>query len=282
MAVTAASLRTSIRMEVEASEPRNRPYETVLTNSAGTGTTLGVADGDAFQVGDQVETPSGELALVTAISSNNLTVKRAVRSITVETLSSGDIVKKNPRFSIEQIDNAVDNIMQELSPRVYALLTEDVTKTTDDFYNVTDVAMEDVFTAWYIDEGDFHVPHFQFWTDLDNSQPKVYLGDTTFAGTVHIAYRRPYAVVTEFPDRLVPMVVAGAIYKLLGGATVTATDDPGGRTDRTVQGGQEARDSYWFFREFVRLRDAETVYLADKVSALPKNRRAQRARRYRA
>ncbi len=281
MAVTAASLRTSIRMSVEGAEPRHRPYQTPLTNApGGAGTTFSVGDGDAFQVGDLVETAAGELALVTAISTNDLTVTRTVGSISAETLGSGDIVKKNPRFSIEQIDEAVDQILQELNPTVYALLSEDVTYTVDDWYDVTDTAMEEVFTAWYIDDGDFHAPYFYFSTDFDNTQPKVFIGSAGFTGTIHIAYRRPYAAVTELPDRVAPMVTNGAVYKLLGGAAVLATTDPGRRTDRTVQGGQEGRDSYWFFREYTRLRDTERVYLKDKVKRLPKHRLSQRGRRY--
>jgi len=281
MAVTAASLRTSIQMGVQGAEPRHRPYQTPLTNSpGGAGTTFSVGDGDAFQVGDELETPAGELALVTAVSTNDLTVTRAVGSITAETLSSGQLVKKNPRFTIEQMDEAVDQILQELNPTIYAFLTEDVTYTVDDWYDVTDTAMEDVFSAWYIDDGDFHAPYFYFATDPDNSQPKVFVGSAGFTGTIHIAYRRPYAVVTELPDRVAPVVVNGAIYKLLGGAAVLATTDPGRRTDRTVQGGQEGRDSYWFFREYIRLRDTERVYLEDKRKRLPKHRISQRGRRF--
>ena len=78
MALSAAGMRTSVLQAVEAAEPRNRPYQTPLTNSPGTGgTTFSVGDGDAFQVGDLVETPDGELALVTAIATNDLTVTRA-------------------------------------------------------------------------------------------------------------------------------------------------------------------------------------------------------------
>jgi len=270
-------------MEVEASEPRNRPYETPLTNSPGAGgTTFSVADGDAFQVGDQVETPAGELALVTAISTNDLTVTRATRSIAAENVSSGDLLKKNPRFSLEQMDNAVDNILQELDPSgVFYMLTETVAYTTDDFYDVTDTAMDDVFSTWYIDNGNFHVPYFYFMTDPANTQPKIYLAAAGFSGNIHVVYRRPYAVVTEFPDRVAPMIIAGAVYRLMGGATILATDDPGQRTDRTVQGGQEGRDSYWYFREFRRLKDVEVAYLADQVKRVPTDRLSQRSRRYR-
>jgi len=282
MAVTAASLRASIRMSVEGAEPRNRPYQTPLTNApGGAGTTFSVGDGDAFQVGDLVQTVAGELALVTAISTNDLIVSRAQGTISAETLGSGDVIKKNPRFTIEQMDEAVDQILQELNPRVFYLTTEDVTITTDDWYDVTDTAMEDVISTWYIDDGDFFTPYFYFATDPANTQPKIFISTANFTGSVHVVYRRPYAAVTELPDRVAPIVVNGAVYKLLGGAAVMATDDPGKRTDRTTQGGQEARDSYWFFREHVRLRDAEVAYLREQVKKVPTERHSQRGRRYR-
>jgi len=282
MAVTAASLRASIRMSVEGAEPRNRPYQTPLTNApGGAGTTFSVGDGDAFQVGDLVQTVTGELALVTAISTNDLTVTRATSTISAETLGSGDIVMKNPRYTIEQMDEAVDQILQELNPRVFYLTTEDVTYTSNDWYDVTDTAMEDVFSAWYIDSGNFYAPYFYFATDPANTQPKIFIGAAGYTGSIHVVYRRPYAVVTELPDRVAPIVVNGAVYKLLGGSGVQATSDPGKRTDRTTQGGQEFRDSYWFLREYTRLRDAERVYLDDQIKKLPKHRISQRGRRFR-
>lgn len=280
MAVTTASLRTAVMLELEASEPRSRAYETPITNAAGTGVTITVGDGDAFQVGDLIETPSGERALVTAIATNSLTVKRAVRGITVETLSSGDIIKKNPRFSLEAVDSAVTGTLHELNPRIFTLLTEVVAYTVDDWYDVTDVAMEEVLSAWYIDQGDFFTPYFFFNTDPANSQPKIFLGSAGFTGNINVMYRRPYALVTELPDRLSSMMANGAVYRLLGGAGARATEDIGKRTDRTIQGGQEHRDSYWYLREFTRLRDAERVYLDDQLKKLPRNRISQRSRRF--
>jgi hypothetical protein len=227
-----------------------------------------------------VESPEGELSLITAISTNDLTVSRSARTNAAENLASGDMLRKNPRFSVEAIDNAVDAVLQELSPRVDALLTEDVTYTVDDWYDVTDTAMEEVHTAWYIDDGNFYVAYFAFNTDIDNTQPKIFLASAGFTGAIHVAYTRPYAAITEMPNRLGPMMTMGAVYKLLGGSGARATSDIGRRTDRTVQGGQEHRDSYWFYREFVRLRDAERSYLDTRIKKLPRDRQSQRGRRF--
>ena len=280
MALSAAGLRTSILNTVEGAEPRLRPYVTTLTNAPGaSGTTLSVPDGDAWQVGDIVEGAGGEQALVTAISTNDLTVTRNYRG--AENLTSGEVIRKNPRFTIEQIDQAVDEVLQELSPRVWQLASETLVVTVDDWYDVTDTAMEEVFSVWFIEDGDFRIPLYKFSTDLVNDQPKIFIGAYSYTGNVYINYRKPYAAITDLPDRLGPMMVAGAVYKLLGGAAVTATSDQGRRTDRTVQGGQEGRDSYWYFREYVRLRDTEVAYLVDKVARLPKDRISRRASRYR-
>lgn len=280
MALSLVSLRTAVRTGIEGAEPRSRAYTTYLTNAPGaSGTTFSVADGDAWQVGDILEGES-EQCLVTAISTNDLTVVRDHGGST-ETFVSGQQVRKNPRFTAEMIDEAIDQILLELNPRVYHLTTENIAVTTDDWYDTTDTAMEEVFSVWYVDDGDFHVPFFYFQEDPANAQPKVFIAARGYSGNVHVNYRRPYAAVTEMPDRLKPMMVAGAVYKLMGIAGVLSTTDPGKRTDRTVQGGQEFRDSYWFYREFQRLRDNEVAYLADKVANLPKDRVSQRARRYR-
>lgn len=282
MALTVAGVRTAIRNTVESAEPRSRPYQTTLTNSPGTGgTTLSVGDGDAWQVGDLVETPDGELALVTAISTNNLTVSRSWGAIAAENLASGDVVRKNPRFTVDQIDQAVADIVSESDPRVYNLATETIVYVTNDFYDVADTAMEEVYTAWYIEDGEFRTPRFMFWTDDANAQPKVYLAAAGYTGNIFLNYRKPYTAVTELPNRLSPMVVAGAVYKLYGAEVVSSSTDPGQRTDRTVQGGQEGRDSYWFYREYLRLRDAEVALLKEKIARLPRDRQSQRMRRFR-
>ena len=100
------------------------------------------------------------------------------------------------------------------------------------------------------------------------------------SGNITIIYKRAYNAITEMPDRLKGMMVAGATYKLLGGAAVTSTTDPGRRTDRTVQGGQEARDSYWFYREYERLRDVEVAELESQKRRFPRDRQSQRGRRF--
>lgn len=282
MALSNTTLRAAVREAVEAAEPRNRPFQTALTNTPGTaGTTFSVADGDAFQVGDYIETPDGELALVTAIATNDLTVTRNIGTSGAENLSSGDLIRKNPRFTLDQIDAAMEDIVYEMEGHsVFNLAAETIAFTTDDWYNLTATDATEVYSAWYLDSGEFRVPFYTFVIDPANTQPQIYLATPGWSGNIYINYRAPYASYTEMPDRLRPMMVAGIVYKLLGGAAVVSTTDPGKRTDRTVQGGQETRDSYWWYREFVRLRDIEVAHLREQVKRLPKNRLSQRARRF--
>jgi len=281
MALTLAGTVTAVRRKVEAAEPRNRPYMTVLTNSpGGAGTTFDVGDGDAWQVGDLVEGPAGELSLVTSISTDTLTVTRAQGEQAAETLASGDTMRKNPRFTYDQVVGAIDEVRLETESRLFNLKSETIAYTVQDWYDMTDTTAEEVFSVWYLEDGDFRVPHFIFNTDPANDQPKIHISSAGFTGNVFVNYSAPYADITEYPDRLLGMVSAGAVYKLMGGAAIVSSSDPGKRTDRTVQGGAEARDSYWFLREYTRLRDDEVAFLNDKIQKLPKNRLSQRARRF--
>ncbi len=283
MAVTQASLQTAVRLRVESSEPRLRPYQTVLTNSPSTaGTTFSVGDGAAWQVGDLVEGPLGELSLVTSKTSNDLTVRRTVGATSVETLASGDVVRKNPRFSIDEIAGEILTSIRSLRGNgLYELATEEVTYTAEDWYDMTDTAAEKVTAVYYIDsDSDFRTPTYGFKTDPQNSQPKVWISASTFSGAVVVQYRKPYAAVTDLSDVVGDLVMYEVVYKLMGQANVTSTSDPGRRTDRTVQGGQEGRDSIWYLREFIRLRDVELVNQKRKEREAPKHPRSARAARY--
>jgi hypothetical protein len=281
MAVTEASLRAAARLKLEALEPRLRPYTTTVTNAAGTGVTITVTDGNAFQANDILETPTGEQILVISITTNTLTVSRAYGSIAAESLAIGTRIRKNPRFSVEQIIGEIDSSLRELRGNgIYNLTTETIAYTTDDWYDVTDVSMEEVVSAWYIDDGRFHLAFFSFDTDPANAQPKVFLAASGYTGDVFLAYKAEYAAVTELPDRLGDLLVNLVCYKLLGGALVGSTSDSGKRVDRTVQGGQEGRDSIWFLREFIRLRDLEVARLAREEKKVPRDIKSQRVRRF--
>lgn len=284
MAVTQASLRTAVRLRVEASEPRLRPYQTLLTNSPGAGgTTFSVGDGDAWEAGDLIEGPLGELSIVVSKSTNDLTVRRAVGQVAAETAAADDLMRKNPRFSIDQIDAEINASLRALRGNgLYELATEQVTYNRgEDWYDVTDTAMEKVIAVWYVDsDSDFRVPFFQFKTDPRAAQPKLWLSASQYSGAIDVMYRKPYAAVTDLSDIVGDIVAYETVYKLMGIANVGSTADPGKRTDRTSQGGQEGRDSIWYLREFIRLRDLEIARLAKAEREPPSHPRGKRASRF--
>ena len=284
MAVTQASMRTAVQLRVESSEPRLRPYQTLVTNAAGTTVTIGVGDGDAWQAGDFLEGPLGELSIVVSVATNDLTVRRTVGAVAVETLAADDVVKKNPRFSIDQIDGEILASVRALRGNgIYEIATEEVTYDSgSDWYDVTDAAMEKVIAAYYVDpDSDFRAPTFTFKTDPQNTQPKVYLSASALSTqAIVLQYRKPYALVTDLSDAVGDLVMYEVIYKLMGVANIGSSADPGRRTDRTVQGGQEGRDSIWYLREFIRLRDLEVARLHSLERQVPRHPRAARAARY--
>ncbi len=284
MAVTQASMRTAVRLRAYSAEPRLRPYQTLVTNAAGTGTTIGVGDGDAWQAGDLIEGPLGELSIVVSLSTNDLTVRRTVGATTVETLAADDVMMKNPRFTLDQIDGEILASIRALRGNgVYEIATEEVTYDSgSDWYDMTDTAAEKVIAVYYVDpDSDFRAPTFHFKTDPQNSQPKVYLSAAaTSTQAIVVQYRKPYALVTDLSDNVGDMVMYEVLYKLMGIANIGATADPGRRTHRTAQGGQEGRDSIWYLREFIRLRDLEVARLHSLERQVPSNQRSKRAARY--
>lgn len=284
MAVTQASLRTAVRLRVETSEPRLRPYQTVLTNSpGGAGTTFGVGDGDAWEAGDLIEGPLGELSLVLSKATNDLTVRRAVGQVAAETAAADDVMRKNPRFSIDQIDVELGASVRSLRGNgLYELATEEITYDRgEDWYDVADTAMEKVVGVWYVDsDAQFRIPFFQFKTDPQADQPKLWISASQYSGNISVLYRKPYAAVTDLSDAVADIVTYEAVYKLMGIANVGSTADPGRRTDRTTQGGQEGRDSIWYLREFIRLRDLEITRQHKAEREPPSHPRGKRATRF--
>ena len=285
MAVTEASLLAAVRRRLISAEPRLRPYVGVLTNAPSTaGTTFSVTNGDAFQAGDIVEGPDGEQSLVVSVSTNDLTVLRAQGDVAAENLAANDLLKKNPRFTHDQILGEVNTTLRELRGNgLYSVTTEAIAYTTDKWYDTaTDV--EHVVAAWYIDTGaspdERRVPYFKFHMDPQTGAPQVFLAAAGFEGNVSVMERVPYTTAASLSDAVGDIVVAAVCYKMLGMSLATSTTDPSRRTDRTVQGGQEGRDSIWFLREFVRLRDLEIAQQALKEKKVQREFTTQRGRRF--
>ena len=129
MAYAKSSLIQDIRHIVN-----DEPWETTSTTTT-TSSTVAVPDGTKWAVGDVGEwsftgTVGGEQFLVQSISSNNLTVLRGYNGTTAETHGSGDRVVKNPRYSVIQITDSIDRVIEGAYPSVWTTLATTVTPDT--------------------------------------------------------------------------------------------------------------------------------------------------------
>lgn len=298
MAVTQAQLRRGILTEVYSAGITTRPYQTPM-QTAGintTATTIDVVDGDAWTVGDIGEFDDGEQFFVTAISTNALTVTRGWNETTAAAQDQYDAITQNPRFTIQQVDQALEHVYQDYQPDVYdthiVTFTKSATTRWYDFDDTGEDQIIDVLSVYY-KPTDVSYPvgisDWDFRTGLDTSTFGAYsgllLGDSLNipdATSIFVVTKKAIFEAANLPDYLKSCTIFGGVYFLLGSGNVARTHDPGKRTDRTVQPGQEARDSYWYWQEYNRRKNdfaGELVINVDKMPGSERNHK--RARRYR-
>lgn len=293
MAVTQASLRQRIKRIVYTQRPALRPYEDRLTaESLAADTTVDVSDGTSWAAGDVVEFSDGEQALVVSVAANTLTVLRGAFGTTAATQASGTDITKNPRFSIQAIDDAIETVIYDLFPRVYVL--ESVAFGTvvqgQEWYPISTAGVFDVLALYYEDPAydlPFPINSWDFRKTLvaaefTNAQGLFIAGFNAAQNgeAMYITWKRKISAVTDLLDRQEPLVALGATYYLLGGQSVARTHDPGQRTDRTVQPGQDGRDSIWFLREYRQALLNEEIRLNNEAGDGPTDRRQRRRRRW--
>lgn len=298
MAITQAELRTAVKQEVYGADVTIRPYETTLAQiSVAADTSLDVfaGTGTAWTAGDIGEFDDGEQVLVLSVTTDALTVKRAYKG-TAADRAVGDVLAKNPKYSIPQIDQALQHVMQDLAPDVYLpytiSLTFDSTTTWYPFTTAGDDQVFEVVTVYYDPtDGDQPqaAPVWQFQRDVPSAGFTKTLGlvipasiNLAAGATIYVNTKKEMLLVTELPDRMKTMAIMGATYHVLGGGDVRRIHDPGKRTDRTVQPGSEARASIWYLREYTRRKMNLAAELRAWEGKQPISRVAQRARRYRA
>lgn len=295
MAVTQASLRQRIKNLVYSSRPALRPYQDKIQTNAHNiaDTTLDVTDGTSWAIGDIVEYSDGEKAIVTGIAANVLTVQRAQFGTTEANHAAGTEISKNPRFSIAEIDDAIETVLYDLYPQIYILesVAFGTVVTGQTWYPIATAGVFDVLALFYEDPSHFTPRAILGWTfqrgllasEFDQTQGVFVPGFTgaTNGSNLFITQKRTITAVTDLLDRQEPLVAMGATYQLLGGETVSRTHDPGHRTDRTVQPGQDARDSIWFLREYRNLLTREEIRLRQDQDWIPTNRVQARRRRFR-
>lgn len=298
MAITAAAMRTAIKQELYGTDVTTRPYETTLAaDSLAADTTIDVfaGSGTSWAAGDIGEFDDGEQVLVLSRSTDALTVRRAYKG-TAADRTTGDVLAKNPKYSVAQIDQAIQHVLQDLAPDVYLpytiSLTFDSTTTWYPFSTAGDDQVFEVITVYYNPtDGDQPqaAPVWQFMRDVPSAGFTKTLGlvipasiNLAAGATIYVNTKKEMLAVTELPDRMKSLVVMGATYQLLGGGDVRRIHDPGKRTDRTVQPGSEARSSIWYLREYVKRYQKIAAELRAWEGKQPTSRVAQRARRFRA
>lgn len=292
MAVTESSLREEIEHLVYSAQPQARPYQDEVQNNplASGGTTLTVLDGTQWSEGDVVDfDDDGDQAMVTAISTNDLTIRRIGDDTSH---AQGTVVYRNPRWSHKAIGYAIQHIIDDLFPDVYIHATN--TQTYDpqqQWYPINDSQLTEVVSVFYEDD-EYLTPvplgSWRQWNGLPGAEftqsEGVYIPGSMGmdnGDSFYVVYRKVIGSATDLYDRQAVIVVHGAAYRLLLGANAVRTHDPSRWTDRTVQPGQEGRDSVNFLREYFQLRRREELRLSHDEDRLPKHPASERARRFR-
>jgi len=294
-------MRNRVKNMVFAAMPTTRPYETTLAtagiDNAVTTIDVPAGTGISWAVNDIGEFEEGEQFLVTVVTVDALTVIRGYAGTTAAAQAQNDVISQNPRFTVEQIDQVLDDAVVDLGTELYKLHTiTDTYSTTTRWFPMDAAGDENIFevmAVYHKPTGSDHPVGIWGWTFKNQVDATGFTQDnglflSTGGGlggtdTFYIATKKRYITLTDIDaaSPVIQVVAHFAVYKLLGMAETVRTHDPGKRTDRTVQPGAEGRSSIWFLREAIRLRDREETRLYRMEANLPVTRTGQRARRYR-
>ena len=298
---TLAALQTRIRDNVYGQHPTDMPFTATLGAAIATTatTTVTVADGTFWAIGDVLEVQeTGEQTLVTAVATNDLTVVRGFNGTTAATAVDAGLIVKNPRFSLRQIENAVNTTMLSLEAwGIHAFATSSIIAVTlQDFYELSLTSLSEQYgllSVYYVNENTyvpqplpFRPAYFNLGTDpseysVGTGVHILAWGNVVPGESVYVTYAKKLDDVADLTTRTAELVVIGATAVLLGMTIAPATHEPGARTDRTVQPGQTSRDvRHWQGEFYIRAR-AEAAQIAVQRRNLPSTVRLARARRWR-
>lgn len=292
MAVTQAGLRLRIKRLVYSARPALRPYRDQVVNPlSSAGLVLDVTDGTSWAVQDIVEFSDGEQALVVSIAANALTLQRGQFGTTPGAQAAGVEIEKNPRFSIPEIDIAIDTVLSDLYPQIYKLDVDASNNAVagQEWYPLADDSIIDVISVYY-QERTYNIPNpIMGWEYRKVISPGFTedqgirlssFGGASIGDPIYIVSRKKITAAADLLDRQEAMVSMGAVYHLLGPEQVSRTHDPGQRTDRTVAAGQDGRDSIWFLREYRTMLTREEIRLKADEMGLPRDRIEARRHRW--
>lgn len=300
---TAAAIRNRVYDNLYGAFPTDSPFVTRLslayTDAEGV---IDVLDEDDWAIGDTVEnTETGEqmkVVGVTTDSSNILTVVHAwAGTTTAASVGADDVLYKNPRFTQKKLDDAVTAALVGLEGwGIHAFSTGTITRA--DPVTMYDLTETDIVEAYgvlmvyrAVDNSEIvQTLPFRFYFNLDTSEAEwtqsnqLYIAD--FGGSLdtdalYFTYASQILLTTDLAARQEELVVAGATASVLGGAIAPATQDPGARSDRTVQPGQISRDVRFFQGQFFTLVRTEAAMVAvSRQKMMNETPRLARARRW--
>lgn len=290
---TTADIRTRVRDMVYSARPPQRPFVTLVTEAVDNSETLiDVTAGTDWAAGDILEFSDGEQFYVQSVATNTLSGIRAYNGTTIATHAINDQVRKNPRFTVQQIDQAIEDTLRELETNgIHVWGTGSITLVATSYaYDITGADVLDILAVYYPRNNDgvaINLP-FRFHrqtTGLSASNRTLEVwdwGERVAGDTLLYTYQKQIDDVTDLMVRQEELVVIGTAARLLKRTIAPETHDPGKRTDRTVQPGQTGRDSRELMGEYVRLLTQESQMLkVERSRFLPAGAHSSRSRRWR-
>lgn len=293
---TQAAIRRRVKDYLYSQEPPGRPFVSLVNDAsiASGDTTFVVDDGTFFAAGDIVEfEDDGEQVYVLSVSVNTLTVIRGWNNTTAAAQADDSVILKNPKFSLRQIDEAINGVCRELEEYgVHVWGDSTITRVSQQaLYDtaVTDMVRTVGVVSVYHEDAVSIEPRplpFRFRlaaTALSAQGSSINIldwGDQQIGEAVNFVYGKQIDAVTDLLPRQEELVVLGAVARLLGGTMSPRSIDPGKLTDQSVQPGQGGRDARWFQSEFYLKVHREAALLKEETKGFPQNRWTARARRF--
>ena len=293
-----------VRANLYGAFPTDSPFVTTLsaayTDAEGV---IDVLDEDDWAVGDTVEnTETGELMKVLSVTTDSSHVLTVVHgwmgTDTAASAGTDDVLFKNPRFTQEKIETAIQYTLDNLEDwGIHGFGHGTIVRADPkEFYELDD---GDIFHPYgvlkvYEVLANSELPRalpfrFEFGlgtgpSEYSSEGEGVHMldwGATADTGTVHYIYAQKYTNIQTLTVMQEEIVELGATASVLGGAIAPATQDPGARTDRTIQPGQIARDVRHFQGLYFLKARSESGHVAtERQKLLRESVRMTRSRRW--
>lgn len=256
-----------------------RPMEDTITDSPASGaTTMDVTNSNGWARGDYAEfvDPTGavgEVVILAAdLSGNTATIRRGQRGTTAAAHTSGDVIRKNPKYTRRMIEREIESVVRgSLWPKVWYKTERTLTWDPTDF--VYDLAAEDydVLQVYQYDiQSDGHLRHFdRGWWDVitqintavssTNKALKLSKVYDDVETVYYTAVTKPlYANLANFPDTIADLIPWAVTGRILGGVrTAPRRYDPNRDALPEVQEGGTTRDWRYFENIFQLMLDEE-------------------------